>query len=111
MRPYKSNSPHYLDYIAAAKTRDEIKADPKLCVLLENEYIKDNMELALRWKEAKYGDYQAKYDFAEYLMCNGPEIDADTILHYREMALLDPVIVEISYSYLSNTEVLQKLRK
>jgi hypothetical protein len=44
-------------------------------------------------------------------MCNGPEIDADTILHYREMALLDPVIVEISYSYLSNTEVLQKLRQ
>lgn len=111
MRPYTSNSPQYLDYIAANRTRDEIKADPKLCVLLENEYIKDNMELALRWKEAKYGDYQAKYDFAEYLMCNGPEIDADTILHYREMALLDPIIVEISYSYLSNTEVLQKLRK
>lgn len=111
MRPYKSNSPQYLDYIAANLTRQQIMADPKLCVLLENEYIKDNTELAIRWFQAKYGDYQAKYDFAEYMMCNGPQIDADTLLHYREMALADPVITEIAYTYLSNTEVLVKLRK
>jgi hypothetical protein len=111
MRPYKTNSPQYLDYIAANLTREEIKANPRLCVLLENEYIKDNTELAIRGFEAKYGDYQAKYDFAEYLMCNGPELDADTILHYREMALRDPVITEISYTYLSNPDTLVKLRK
>lgn len=111
MYAYKSNSPQYLDYIAACKTREEIQADPNLCVLLENEYIKDNMELALRWKEAKYGDYQAKYNFLEYLMCNGPEVDADTILHYRQQALRDPVMVEISYTYLSDVETLIQIRK
>lgn len=111
MIAYKSNSPQYLDYIAANKTRQQIKDDPKLCVLLENEYIKDNMELAIRWYEAKYGNYQAKYDFAEYLMCNGPEVDADTILHYRTMALRDPVMVEIAYTYLTDVNTLVKLRK
>lgn len=111
MIAYKSNSPQYLDYIAANKTRKQIQDDPKLCVLLQNEYIKDNMELAIRWNDAKYGDYQAKYQFAEYLMCNGPEVDADTILHYRNMALRDPVMMEIAYTYLTDTNVLTKLRK
>lgn len=110
MRPYKTNSPQYLDYIASNLTREEIMANPRLCVLLENEYIKDNMELAIRWNAAKFGDYQSKYDFAEYLMCNGPEIDADTILHYRDMALRDPVITEIAYTYLSDHETIAKLR-
>jgi hypothetical protein len=41
------------------------------------------MELAIRWNEAKNGSYQEKYDFVEYLLCNGPEVDADSILHYR----------------------------
>lgn len=111
MFAYKSNSPQYLDYIAANMTRQQIKDDPKLCVLLENEYIKDNMELAIRWNEAKHGDYQDKYNFAQYLMCNGPEVDADTILHYRTMALRDPVMMEIAYTYLTDVNVLIKLRE
>lgn len=111
MFAYKTNSPDYLDYVASTLTREQIKADPDLCLLLENPYIKDNMEIAIRWNAAKYGDYQDKYDFAEYLMCNGTELDADTILHYRAKAASDPVIMEIAYSYLSDVDTLVKIRK
>lgn len=111
MYAYKTNSADYLDYVASLKTRQQILADPDLCPLLENPYIKDNMEIALRWNKAKYGDYQDKYDFLEYLMCNGPELDADTILHYRMKAYNDPVCMEIAYSYLSDTEYIADVRK
>lgn len=110
MFAYKTNSADYLDYVAATLSREQILADPDLCLLLENPYIKDNMEIALRWNAAKYGDYQDKYDFMEYLMCNGPELDADTILHYRAKADSDPVCMEIAYSYLSNVETLSEIR-
>lgn len=111
MFAYKTNSADYLDYVASTLSREQILADPDLCLLLENPYIKDNMEIALRWNAAKYGDYQDKYDFMEYLMCNGPELDADTILHYRAKADSDPVCMEIAYSYLSNVDTLSELRK
>ena len=110
MFAYKTNSPQYLDYIASVKSRKQIQADPDLCLLLENPYIKDNMEMAIRWNEAKYGDYQAKYDFLEYFMCNGPELDADTILHYRAKSFNDPVIMEIAYSYFSSPEAQREIR-
>lgn len=111
MFAYKTNSADYLDYIASVLSRSQIQADPDLCLLLENEYIKDNMEMAIRWNDAKYGDYQAKYDFVEYFMCNGPELDADTILHYRSKSFIDPTIMEIAYSYFSNTDVIVDIRK
>lgn len=110
MFAYKTNSPQYLDYIASVKSRKQIQADPDLCLLLENPYIKDNMEMAIRWNEAKYGDYQAKYDFLEYFMCNGPELDADTILHYRAKSFNDPVIMEIAYSYFSSPSAQREIR-
>ena len=66
--------------------------------------------MAIRWNEAKYGDYQAKYDFLEYFMCNGPELDADTILHYRAKSFNDPVIMEIAYSYFSSPEAQREIR-
>lgn len=111
MYAYKTNSADYLDYVASLKTREEILADPDLCPLLENPYIKDNMEIALLWNKAKYGDYQDKYNFLEYLMCNGPELDADTILHYRMKAYNDPVCMEIAYSYLSDTQYISEVRQ
>jgi hypothetical protein len=111
MFAYKTNSADYLDYVASVLTRDEILANPDLCLLLENEYIKDNMEIALRWQAAKTGDYQDKYEFVEYLLCNGPELDADTILHYRAKCQTEPVYMEIAYSYLSNPETLKLIRK
>ena len=111
MFPYKTNSPDYLDYVASAMTREEILADPKFCVFLENPYIKDNMEVALRWKDAKFGDYQDKYNFVEYYLCNGPELDADTLLHYRAQASADPVVMEIAYSYFSDPKVLSEIRE
>lgn len=111
MFPYKTNSPDYLDYVASALTREEILANPDLCVLLENEYIKDNMEVALKWRAAQFGDYAAKYDFVEYYLCNGPELDADTLLHYRGRAQADPVVMEIAYSYFSDPLVLSEIRE
>lgn len=111
MFAYKTNSADYLDYVASVLSRQQIQADPDLCLLLENEYIKDNMEMAIRWNAAKYGDFQAKYDFVEYFMCNGPELDADSILHYRAKAFTDPVIMEIAYSYFANTGVIANERK
>lgn len=111
MFAYKTNSPDYLDYVASAMTREEILADPKFCVLLENPYIKDNMEVALAWRKAKFGDYQDKYEFVEYYLCNGPELDADTLLHYRALAKADPIVMEIANSYFKNPEVLSQIRE
>ena len=111
MFPYKTNAPYYFDYLASVKSRQEIEEDPDLCVYLKNPYIVDNMEMAIRYREAKYGDYQAKYDFLEYFMCNGPELDADTILHYRAKCFRDPVMMEIAYSYFSGSINYASLRE
>ena len=67
--------------------------------------------MAIRWNKAKHGSYQDKYDFVEYLMCNGPQLDADTILHYRAKAYSDPVCMEIAYSYLSDVEYISQVRQ
>ena len=111
MTPYKTNSALYLDYLATMKTRQQIEADPRLCVFLNNPYIKDNMEIALLYNAARTGDYSDKMAFVEYLMCNGPELDADTILHYRTRVALDPVCTEIAYSYYNDVTQLEELRK
>lgn len=111
MFPYKTNSADYLDYVASVLSREQIQSDPELCLLLENEYIKDNTEMAIRWNVAKYGDYQDKYDFVEYFMANGTELDADTILHYRAKSFNDPVIMEIAYAYFSNMGNIAEIRK
>lgn len=110
MLPYRSNSPQYLDYLASIKTREQIEADPRLCVFLNNEYIKDNMEVALRYAKSKTGDYADKMAFVEYYMCNGPELDTDTLNHYRTKILLDPVATEIAYTYYSNMEYVSEIR-
>ena len=110
MFAYKTNSAEYLDYVAATLTREQIQNDPDLCILLENEYIKDNMEIAIRYNASKYGDYQDKYDFVEYLVCNGPELDADSLLHYRDKVYNDPVCLEIAYSYLSDVDNIKEIR-
>lgn len=111
MTPYKSNSALYLDYLATVRTREQIEADPRLCVFLNNPYIKDNMEIALLHNAAKTGDYVDKMAFVEYFMCNGPELDADTILHYRTKIALDPVCAEIAYSYYSDMDYVNELRE
>lgn len=111
MIPYKSNSALYLDYLATVKTREQIEADPRLCVFLNNPYIKDNMEIALLYNAAKTGDYVDKMAFVEYFMCNGPELDVDTILHYRTKVALDPVCAEIAYSYYSDMDYVEELRE
>ena len=111
MIPYKTNSADYLDYVANTLSRQQILADPDLCLLLENPYIKQNMQVAIKWNDAKYGDYKDKYDFVQYYLCNGPELDADTLLHYRKKALADPVVMEIAYSYFTNADTLSDIRQ
>ena len=89
---YSSNTPEFLEYVAACKTRKEIYNDPTLCILVEDPHIKDNMELALKAREADYGNYDAKVDFVGFFLANGPELDTDTIMHYRKKILM-------SYTY------------
>lgn len=109
---YTSNSPEHLAYIASVYTRDEIKNDPRLCVLLENPYIKDNMELALAHREAEIGGRDKKREFIECLMANGPELDTDTILYYREKILTDPVYNNIYITEVGNNmEKIDQIRK
>ena len=39
------------------KSRKEIEADPDLCLLLENPYIKDNMEMAVLARNLKTAEF------------------------------------------------------
>lgn len=108
---YSSNSPYYLDYLADNMSREEILADPDLCQLLENPYLKDNMELALRYHDAKTGGYEEKKDFVEYMYANGPEIDTDTLMYYRDKCYQDPVYLEIAELEFSDLTVVDLLRE
>lgn len=92
---YTSNSPEFLNYIAHTKTRNDILNDPRLCVLLEDPHIKDNMELALLYNAAEYGDYEAKKDFVGFFLANGPELDTDTLMFFREKILNSPIYMEV----------------
>ncbi|MBQ7820504.1 MAG: hypothetical protein IJ341_12520 [Bacteroidales bacterium] len=108
---YSSNSPEFLDYVAHTKTRNDIINDPRLCFLLEDPEIKDNMELALLYREAQYGNYEKKKEFIGYLLANGPELDTDTIMYYREKILHSPTYSNIyvrEFKY--NMSIIDELR-
>lgn len=107
---YSTNSPYYLDYLAACRTRQEILDDPELCQYLENPLLKDNMELALAYNDAKHGGYAEKKNFVEYLFCNGPEIDTDTILYYRDKCYKDPVYLQIAQIEFNDFSIVDQLR-
>lgn len=107
---YSTASPYYFDYLASCRTRQEILDDPELCRYLEDPILKDNMELAVAYNEAKKGGYQAKKRFVEYLYCNGPELDADTICYYREKAYQDPIYIQIAEIEFSDMTVVDELR-
>lgn len=92
---YSSNSPEFLNYIAHTKTRADIVNDPSLCVLLEDPHIKDNMETALLYKDAQYGDYDAKKEFLGHFLANAPELDTDTIMYFRDKIINNPECMEI----------------
>lgn len=102
---YSSNSPEFLNYVAHTKTRNDIINDPKLCVLLEDLHIKDNMELALLYRDAQYGDYEAKKEFIGYFLANGPELDTDTIMYFREKILHSPTYRQIYKTEFSNNTI------
>lgn len=107
---YSSNSPYFLDYLASCKTREEILNDPELCVLLNDPHIKDNMELALLARAADYGSYADKVEFVGFLLANGPELDTDTIMHYRKKILLDYTYSRIAKEEFSDMSKVDKLR-
>lgn len=107
---YSTVSPYYFDYLASCRTRQEILDDPDLCHYLENPTLKDNMELALAYNDAKKGGYPEKKQFVEYLLCNGPELDADTICYYREKAYQDPIYIQIAEIEFSDMTLVDQLR-
>lgn len=107
---YSSNSPYFLDYLASCKTREEILNDPQLCVLLNDPHIKDNMELALLARAADYGSYEDKVQFVGFLLANGPELDTDTIMHYRKKILLNYTYSRIAKEEFSDISKVDKLR-
>lgn len=108
---YSSNTPEFLEYIAACKTRDEIYNDPTLCRLLEDPLIKDNMELALLARQADYGTTQDKIEFIGFFLANGPELDTDTIMYYRKKILMSYTYLDIARREFSDMEEVDKLRK
>ena len=107
---YSSNSPYFLDYLASCKTRNEILNDPQLCIFLNDPHIKDNMELALLARAADYGDYDAKVEFVGFFLANGPELDTDTIMHYRKKILLDYTYSRIARDEFSDISKVDELR-
>lgn len=107
---YVSSSPKYLDYIASSMTREEILADDRLCKLLNDPYIKDNMETALAFAEAEAGGYNEKVQFVKQFMCNGPELDTDTIIHYRNIILSDDEYSSIAADYFNDITSIDDFR-
>lgn len=107
---YVSSSPKYLDYIASSMTREEILADDRLCKLLNDPYIKDNMETALAFAEAEAGGYNEKVQFVKQFMCNGPELDTDTIIHYRNIILSDDEYSTIAADYFNDITSIDDFR-
>ena len=95
---YSSNSPYYLQYVASTLTREQVMNDPLYCHMLEDPDIKDDLEIAYRYQEAKNGGYAEKKEFIQYLLCNGPEMDAQTIFYYRDIILNDNELYYI-YNY------------
>lgn len=107
---YSSNSPEFLNYIASTKTRNDIINDQRLCVLLEDPYIKDNMELALLYRAAQYGNYDDKKEFLGFFLANGPELDTDTLMFFREKIVHSPTYMEIYKNEFSDMSVIDDLR-
>ena len=102
---YRSNSPEFLNYVAYSKTRNDIINDPRLCVILEDPDIKENMELALLYREAQYGNYESKKTFVGYFLANGPELDTDTIMYYREKILHNKTYTDIYRTEFSDISI------
>ena len=108
---YTSNTPEFLNFIAFTKTRDDIKNDPDLCKLLEDPLIKENMEAALLYHDAYYGDYNAKREYVGYILANGPELDTDTLMYHREKILLNPSLYNAYKGNFTQIESVEKLRE
>ena len=107
---YSSNSPYYFDYLSQNYSKEDLRQDDNLCFYLNDELIKDNLEVAYKYKDALTGDYEDKKDFIEYYLCNGPELDTDTLLYYRNKIISNPELIEIATTTFNDTEYVTTLR-
>ncbi len=107
---YTSNSPEFLNYVASVKTRNDVLSDPSLCVLFEDPHIKDNMELAFLYREAEYGDYEAKKTFVGFFLANGPELDNDTLMYFRDKIMSSTEYMDIYKENFSDISSVDQLR-
>lgn len=92
-------------------TRKQLQEDPYWCQVLDNPFLKDQMELAIRFEEAETGDFADKKAFVEFYVCNGPELDADTLLFWRREILLNPTYNRIANTYYSDLPTVRAIRE
>lgn len=90
-----TNSPQFLRYFTSTFTREEVLNSPEYCHMLEDPDIKDDVEIAFKYNDAINGGYEEKKEFIQYLLCNGPELDVQTILYYRDIILSDRELNDI----------------
>lgn len=93
-----TNGPQFLRYLTSTFSREQILNSPEYCHMLEDPDIKDDVELAFKYDMALKGGYSEKKEFIQYLLCNGPELDMQTILYYRDIILNDKEMYNI-YRY------------
>lgn len=82
--------------IAIATSRERIENDPNLCKLLENPYLKDDTELAIRYNEYKRGKPNAAKELVDYFYYHGPELDTGTLKDWRDIIIKDPTLHSIA---------------
>lgn len=94
--------------LSKVTSREQVENDPDLCKLLENPYLKDDTELAIRYQEYKRGYPDSERNFVEYFFMHGPEIDVGSLEQWRDLILRDPVLLETGKRVNINTLWAQK---
>lgn len=89
--------------ISIAKGRDYILNNPDLCQLLENPYLKDDTELALKYNDYKHGIPDAGKEFVDYFYMHGPELDTGSLVDWRDKIINDPILFE--YAQINDLDI------
>lgn len=71
------------------QSRSYVTSNPELCELLENPFLKDDTELAIRYNEYESGKPGAGEDFVDYFFTHGPELDIGTLEEWRDIIIND----------------------
>ena len=91
---YKTNMVERL--VTICKSRDYVLANEDLCPLLENPYLKDDTELAIKYNEYQSGKPGAAEDFVTYFYMHGPELDIGSLMDWRNIVLNDQELSQIA---------------